>query len=385
MAAYINVAFVIPVTSFFVAQPYKESSDITACLPANDFLMSEAYKASYVLGSGNFNFYVTKIFCSWDYNITAKKSAALKQKSIYLELAERLSSQHDKKVYTKCEIFGIWMGRLGTNLLVLALIAGAGAAVVVGYEEKIGEQEQFGDLTVLIMPLIICGLNFVLPPIFSFISNYENYRSPRVKLYITMARTILLNAVLFIVLIHFWLERSGCKTVDMYTPSSGAANETSITNISTTPSMYVNTTKNPVVCIENCWETEFGQELYRLVIIDFIFLLISTFFVEFMMRIFSDYCCKTRSRPEFDIARNTMELIQSQTLTWLGLFYSPLLVFICIIKLIVLFYVKRYSVIGNCTPSLKPWRAGRTTTVFLGMLLCMFFLAAGTVCYSMVR
>ncbi|XP_077979749.1 transmembrane channel-like protein 5 isoform X2 [Glandiceps talaboti] len=351
------------------------------------FSMSQAYRQYYVVGRGNYNFHVTKVFCSWDYNITAKKSAKLKQKSIYLELAEQLSSQHAKKEYTATQTCGIWFGRLCTNLLVLALIAGACAGVVIGYQRNINEQLDNATFSVLIMPLIICGLDLFLPPVFSFISNYERYRSPRVKLYITMARTILLKAALLVVMIHFWYERSSCGRIDFFSEfindqTTAAPGVGSTASIVLADNGTNGTTETE--CIERCWETEFGQELYRLVIIDFIFLLLTVFFVEFLRRIFSDYCCKKWNKPEFDIARNTMELIQAQALTWLGMFYSPLLVIICMLKLIILFYVKRVSVIANCTPSLVPWRAGRTTTVFIGMLLTMFFITAGAVGYSVI-
>ncbi|XP_070581086.1 transmembrane channel-like protein 6 isoform X2 [Ptychodera flava] len=358
------------------------------------YSMSKAYREYYIVGRGGFNYYITKVFCSWDYNVTAKKSAKLKHKSIYLELAEQLSSQHEKKKYTKCQTLGIWLGRLCTNLIALALIAGACAGVIVGYQKNINERLEDQTVSVLIMPLIICGLNLFLPPVFSFISNYERYRSPRVKLYITMARTILLKASLLVVLIHFWLERSSCgqaNLLDEFDFDDDDDVTTAAPDALTTASLstvFGNSSSSPIseeCTLQRCWETEFGQELYRLVVIDFIFLLLTAFFVEFLRRIFSDYCCKSWSRPDFDIARNTMELIHAQALTWLGMFFSPLLIFICILKLVILFYVKRFSVIANCSPSLKPWRAGRTTTVFIGMLLLMFFITAGSVLYSIVR
>ena len=57
----------------------------------------------------------------------------------------------------------------------------------------------------------------------------------------------------------------------------------------------------------------------------------------------SQFCCKSLGRPEFNIGRNTLSLIYSQGLIWLGTFYCPLLPVIMAFKLLVIFYVKRVS------------------------------------------
>ena len=186
--------------------------------------------------------------------------------------------------------------------------------------------------------------------------------------------------------------------------------------------------------IWQCWETAVGSEIYRLVLVDFFFILGATFFLEFLRRyfhsysdenfhkrlrkyetpinyactctcflkkitlvellcyrIFGQYCCKKKqddqevqsAGPEFDIGRNTLDLIYSQALCWsvvytpltlllftsrhnysmlkvmdmclppficitfieclnfrLGTFYSPLLSLVMMVKLFIIFYVK---------------------------------------------
>ena len=49
--------------------------------------ISKSYKKNYIEGSGAFDFYyVSRVFCGWDYGITNKKAAKLKSMSIYHEL-----------------------------------------------------------------------------------------------------------------------------------------------------------------------------------------------------------------------------------------------------------------------------------------------------------
>ena len=49
--------------------------------------ISKSYKKNYIEGSDAFDFYyVSRVFCGWDYGITNKDAAKLKSMSIYHEL-----------------------------------------------------------------------------------------------------------------------------------------------------------------------------------------------------------------------------------------------------------------------------------------------------------
>jgi hypothetical protein len=47
------------------------------------FSMADSYRENYIYAGDDFSFYISKVFCTWDYGITDSESATLKQKSIF--------------------------------------------------------------------------------------------------------------------------------------------------------------------------------------------------------------------------------------------------------------------------------------------------------------
>lgn len=88
--------------------------------------MARSYRKSFIESYGGLkNFYSHKIFCSWDFGISIKKAADLKQKSIYNEIKEMLSeSERDKEKLTKWKYFYDKAVQASAHFLVFALLAG---------------------------------------------------------------------------------------------------------------------------------------------------------------------------------------------------------------------------------------------------------------------
>ncbi|XP_063473282.1 transmembrane channel-like protein 6 isoform X4 [Symphalangus syndactylus] len=100
-----------------------------------------------------------------------------------------------------------------------------------------------------------------------------------------------------------------------------------------------------------CWEDFVGQELYRFLVMDFILMLLDTLFGELVWR--------------------------------LGVLFSPLLPAVQIIKLLLVFYIKKTSLLANCQAPRRPWLASHMSTVFLTLLCFPAFLGAAVfLCYA---
>ena len=317
------------------------------CLFILGFSITKSYKKNYVEGSSTANFYhVSHVFCGWDFNITSKKASDLKHKSFYNEMKEYLAGtkkKEKKDMSYKCKWYSI---RVIFNLIVLCMIGGSGYLIYYILEQDLSSSDVpiLGELT---MPLVISVVHLVFPFIFARMGSLERYENPKTELYIGMVRTMLLKGALLGILVSFWFRRL---------PGS-----------------------------VDCWETKVGNELYRLVLVDFFFILGATFFLEFIHRIMANSCCSEKLKePEFDIGRNTLDLIYSQALCWMGTFYSPLLSVMMIVKLFILFYVKVLSVLRNCKPSSKAWRASKTHTIFLGFLFFFFLLTTIAVAVGII-
>ncbi|XP_014679644.1 PREDICTED: transmembrane channel-like protein 4, partial [Priapulus caudatus] len=87
-------------------------------------------------------------------------------------------------------------------------------------------------------------------------------------------------------------------------------------------------------------------------------------------------------QQEFVLPKNVLDIVYTQTLCWLGSFFSPVLPLITVVKCFLFFYLKKGTLLSNYVPNQKPYKASRTNDFFYLVLLLSFILVAIPVGYT---
>ncbi|KAM9362494.1 transmembrane channel-like protein 7 [Symphorus nematophorus] len=331
------------------------------------------FKRNLVQDEDRFQSFCNKIFAGWDFCITNENASRLKRSSLLYELRTDLEEERIKQKIadrTRKEKCRIYLIRLILNLFVIAVLAGCFYSIYVAtiFSQKAQMNEIKGnfivDLIYEYLPSIVITMaNFITPLLFSIIINYEDY-SPAFEIRFTLMRCVFMRLTsIGVLLFSLWSQITKCK-------------------------------EEPCICgynhvLYSCWETRVGQEMYKLTIFDFIIIVAVTIFVEFPRKLIVKHCdcglAKWWGQQEFAIPQNVLEIVYGQTICWIGTFYSPLLPAICTIKYFFIFYIKKVSLINNCRPATRPFRASSSNFFFLGVLLIGLTLACLPVTVSVAQ
>ncbi|XP_037050808.1 uncharacterized protein LOC119084830 [Bradysia coprophila] len=142
-----------------------------------------------------------------------------------------------------------------------------------------------------------------------------------------------------------------------------------------------------------CWETMFGQELVKLTVMDLVATVGSIIFVDFFRALFVRFFNKCwfwdleKRFPkygDFKIAENILHLVNNQGQVWMGMFFSPGLAILNLVKLVIIMYLRSWTVLTCNVPHEVVFRASRSNNFYLALLLTMLFLCVLPVGYAIV-
>ncbi|XP_059612724.1 transmembrane channel-like protein [Phlebotomus argentipes] len=178
---------------------------------------------------------------------------------------------------------------------------------------------------------------------------------------------------------------------------------TMVTEVSTEPpSTDINVLRRRANFINNetkkklrklCWETMFGQELVKLTVMDLLITVMSTMLLDFFRALFVRFmnkcwCWDLEKRfpkyGDFKIAENILHLVNNQGMVWMGMFFSPGLAILNLIKLVIIMYLRSWAVLTCNVPHEVVFRASRSNNFYLALLLTMLFLCVLPVAFAIV-
>ncbi|XP_063632944.1 transmembrane channel-like protein [Cydia splendana] len=192
-------------------------------------------------------------------------------------------------------------------------------------------------------------------------------------------------------------RRISIKNLNLKNETLGAnmtnSSEVDIVYFKNNLKMYNLTTETRSKLTKLCWETMLGQEMVKLTMMDLVFLLLGTLFMDFFRALFVRYMNRCwcwdleKSFPEygdFKIAENILHLINNQGQVWMGMFFSPGLVLLNVFKLMIMMYLRSWAVMTCNVPHEVVFRVSKSNNFYLGLLLTMLFLCVLPVGYSIV-
>ncbi|CAB1344572.1 unnamed protein product [Coregonus sp. 'balchen'] len=305
------------------------------------------FKHNLVQDEDRFQSFCNKIFTGWDFCIVNENAARLKRSSLLYELKTDLEEERikqkiaDRTRKEKCRIYVI---RLILNLFVITVLAACFYSIYIAtnfsQKAQMTKVNFILDLIYEYLPSIVITLaNFITPLIFSLIIQCVFMRLTSIC----------------VLLVSLWGQITSCQEGDC-------------------------------VCGYN---HVLYPEMYKLMIFDFIIIGAVTVFVEFPRKLIVNYCdcglAKWWGQQEFAIPQNVLDIVYGQTICWIGTFYCPLLPAICTIKYFIIFYIKKVTLVNNCRPTTRPFRASSSNFFFLAVLLIGLALACVPVTISIAQ
>uniref|UniRef100_A0A3Q3DHC2 Transmembrane channel-like protein n=1 Tax=Hippocampus comes TaxID=109280 RepID=A0A3Q3DHC2_HIPCM len=300
------------------------------------------YKHTWMLGK-RFRMNVSyKIFCGWDFTIKDADAAALNssflRNDLKLYLQEQRFSQYEAR-RTVWQRVRLYLLRIILNLLVLSLLGGVFYLIYFAIETS-------HLLLQYLPPITITFVNLFLPHIFQKISFFEDY-SFTLQVNTTLVRSIFLK-----------LASLGIYLFFVYTTTH-----------------------------EQCTENQFGREMYKLCIFNFLATFCSAFLVNYPRKLVhekfrSSLLGRLSRKQHFSVPFNVLDLVYSQTVSWMGVYFCPLLPLIGTVTLMLNFYIKKFTVLRCCVAEQRMFRASNSSVLFHFMLLLGLVMAAITLGFS---
>lgn len=312
--AYTNTTFALKVSNFYsMPHAYLVTTSVLYILVFTivSINVARSYRRSFIESSGAVHkLFSHKILCAWDYNLCFIRGAKMKRDAIVQDFRELLAEVNAKTEAPETNWRRFWklMAQLTAHMLVLLLLSGVTIGIWMLLQSRNSGKIDDTWMSVFYLPIVVNVTVTLFHNIFGWISYMEEYHSPGTVLHIHLLRNFLLVTAIIGPLVLYWTEES--KNIQ-------------------------------------CWETTFGQDIYRIIVVDLIFSCVGVpLYYAFRYLLHRQFPHKF-TLPPFNISHACLKLVFSQTLTWLGMLFSPVLTLVLVIKMAIMFYLKVSRLVSN--------------------------------------
>eukprot|EP00731_Ephydatia_muelleri_P025331 Em0017g414a len=330
------------------------------------------------------------VFGSWDFGVINTRAIVLHKKCIQRDLEEELALHLSLSNHrTLREILQVILIRIVTNGIVILLLVGSGAAII---EATIYSWKQVFQLVIcyfsfllvllstsskgLLVPILVIFFIIALPIVFHIIGSFERYKSQSGHAKMTLIRSAIVRIT----------------TLVIYIVAAYAAIQCTQPSDMQVAQFNVTLSHNRTVCHE-CWETFVGQQFYQLLLLEFLFIALFTVVLEtvrnlahkiFYKKVQKKVLKAIFSKPSFILPDSILDLVYFQLLLWLGFFFTPLQPLFLVIILVVMFYVKKCSVMWNLGPEDDLFRGSTVMFLSIVLLFSVYIFAVSLVGYAVI-
>ncbi|XP_037013880.2 transmembrane channel-like protein 8 isoform X2 [Artibeus jamaicensis] len=270
-----------------------------------------------------------KVFSSWDFCLRGQEAVTIKKHEISNEFKVELEeAQRFLLMQQQTRAQRAWrlLSYLWVNVLMGLLVVGAVSAIFQATKYSQDNKESLFVLLQYLPPGVISLVNFVGPLLFVFLVQLGNY-SPNTEVNLTLV----------------WCVGLKLASLGMFSFSLGQTILCIGRNKTSCESYGYD------ACDYQCWENLVGEELYKLSVFNFLLTVAFTFLVSLPRRLlverFSGRFWAWLDREEFLVPKNVLDIVAGQTVTWMGLFFCPLLPLLNSIFIFLTFYIKKLVLI----------------------------------------
>ncbi|EPZ36648.1 hypothetical protein ROZALSC1DRAFT_26652 [Rozella allomycis CSF55] len=299
-------------------------------------------------------------FSSWDFSISSEQAKQNLHSAIGTKFKTLLGEneiQRKKQMLTIGDKIFRYFLRSLSNIFIILLYFTAAIVIAINIKADAKSKDSTADFTLPFIgnipdslfnifqkippTLSISVLNIVMTTLFYYIGGFEEWDDPTFETNILIARSFVFKiASIGMIVFTLWGTIDGNKNGPKILP------------------------------VDKCWENRFGQKFYQLAWTDFLVTFATTIAIPAIK-----YYIVVKKPGEFDIAANILELVYRQAIVWFGTPFCPILPFLSMVANLILFHVKKLSLVRFTAPPKRIYSSYKQSIYFmLFMLTTLIFM-----------